>query len=393
MTYGVVAPYFESIALPSWKVHRFVGNASVVLDTHPDQPELFSIMVIGHADKIRLQVRSIGSDGKIWVNTDSYLAQTLIGHEVILYSRDPADRSQFRTIETGTIEALPPIHLANGDLRAGKAGVKATQVYLDLHMHGEHPKERLKELGILPGDPILMARKLRRGASVDTVYGPYLDNGLGCFLTTELATLVANHGGLDHVRLLFAVATHEEIGRLGSRMLAARFKPDVVIGVDVSHDYDATPGIADQKMSEATMGKGFALSNGAISSETLNRMIMDAAEREGIPYQVIVKGRDFGTDGMAGAFANVDAAATSIGFPIRNMHTISETAHTGDVLCAIHALFHLALDCEKAKVCRQTFIEGHPRLDYCKPLQVIPVNRAPVNTTPLESSPQDSSAT
>ena len=41
---------------------------------------------------------------------------------------------------------------------------------------------------------------------------------------------------------------------------------------------------------------------------------------------------------MAGVLASVDAAATSIGFPIRNMHTISESAHTGDILAAIHAL-------------------------------------------------------
>jgi putative aminopeptidase FrvX len=43
-------------------------------------------------------------------------------------------------------------------------------------------------------------------------------------------------------------------------------------------------------------------------------------------------------DAMAGVLGGVDSAATSLGFPIRNMHTISELGHTGDVIACIHAL-------------------------------------------------------
>jgi len=46
-------------------------------------------------------------------------------------------------------------------------------------------------------------------------------------------------------------------------------------------------------------------------------------------FQKDVVGRDTGTDAMAGVLASVDVAATSVGFPIRNMHTVSELAHTG----------------------------------------------------------------
>ena len=48
------------------------------------------------------------------------------------------------------------------------------------------------------------------------------------------------------------------------------------------------------------------------------------AAAEGIPFQRDVRGRDSGTDAMAGVLGNVDCAATSLGFPIRNMHTTSE---------------------------------------------------------------------
>ena len=59
----------------------------------------------------------------------------------------------------------------------------------------------------------------------------------------------------------------------------------------------------------------------------------------------------------------VDCAATSIGFPIRNMHTISETGHTGDVLAALHAVHGLVEMMESEGIDRDYFKENHPRLD------------------------------
>ena len=59
MTFGVVEPYFEKIKLAGWKCVKFVGNASIVLDSDPDATDKLSIMVVGHADKIRCQVRNL----------------------------------------------------------------------------------------------------------------------------------------------------------------------------------------------------------------------------------------------------------------------------------------------------------------------------------------------
>ena len=70
------------------------------------------------------------------------------------------------------------------------------------------------------------------GCGPDTFYGAYLDNGLGCFVIAEVARLLAESEGLKNVRYLGAAATHEEIGRFGSRVLAQELRPDVVIGVD-----------------------------------------------------------------------------------------------------------------------------------------------------------------
>ena len=138
--------------------------------------------------------------------------------------------------------------------------------------------------------------------------------------------------------------------------------------MDVNHDYVAAPGIGDKRMQSLEMGKGFTLSVGSIASEQLNRIIASAAKTQDIPMQRDIVGVDTGTDGMAGVLASIDSAATSMGFPIRNMHTISETGNTQDVLAAIHALHHTIQALDAMPDLKREFLDNHPRLDQASPL-------------------------
>jgi putative aminopeptidase FrvX len=371
MSYGVIKPVFESIMPKSWKIHQFKGNAGLVLDTHPGDTKRTSLMIIGHADKIRLQVRSIGKDGKIWVNTDSFLPCTLIGHEVKLFTQNPKKPGDYRIIEGGTLEALGAIHFADAGQRSGEKGIKAEMIYLELQMFGEKSKEAVEKLGIRAGDPIILNRPIKRGFGENSFYGAYLDNGLGCFVVSEIARILAK-APLKNLRVLYTIATHEEIGRFGSMAIAGEMRPDILIGSDVNHDYDAAPGIGAKRMNPLSMGKGFSLSNGSITSAYLISLIEKACQAKGVPYQIDFTGRDTGTDAMAAALGGFDSAATSIGFPVRNMHTISETGHTKDVLAAIHGMvesFRLMDSMNKGKgITRADLQNNHPRLDGVKAL-------------------------
>lgn len=368
MTLGVLKPYFDSFMPDTWEMHQFVGNAGVVWDSHPGEDDMFSVMLVGHADKIRMQVRKIAADGKVYINSDSFLPCTLIGHEVIVFSENPEVPGEYRSLKGGTIEAMGAIHFSDAAQRTGDKGIRPNSLYLDLQIHGENKADQVKRLGLKPGDTIILDRPIKRGFSPDTFYGAYLDNGLGCFVTAEVARLVAEAGGTDNIRVLYAVASHEEIGRFGSRVLAGEMAPDVLIAIDVNHDYVAAPSIGDRNMQPLEMGKGFTLSSGAIVSEQLNARIKRAAMAADIPMQLDVSGRDTGTDGMAAVLASVDSAATSVGFPTRNMHTISESGHTGDVLAAIHVLKDTLLAMDKEEDLFASFRASHPRLDKTTPI-------------------------
>jgi len=165
MTYNVLKPAFESFMLDEWQVQQFKGHASIVLDTHPDEEDMPTVMIVGHADKIRMQVRSIGSDGKIWINSDSFLPTVLVGHEVKLFVQNPKKPGDYGVIEGGTIEALGAIHFADPAMRSGSKGLGKNDIYLDLQMYGDKPKEKLEKLGVKAGDPILLERPIKRGFS------------------------------------------------------------------------------------------------------------------------------------------------------------------------------------------------------------------------------------
>lgn len=371
MTYGVIKPYFERWMPKGWVIHQYKGHAAIVLDTHPGKTDMLTAMIIGHADKIRMQVRSVGEDGKIWIDSDSFLPATLLGNEVLVFSEDPAKPGTYRTIEGGTVEALGAIHFAEPRMRTGDKGISSEMLYLELGIHGDKKKQQILDLGVRTGDTVILNRPIRRGFAPDTFYGAYLDNGLGCFVATEAARFVAQNGPLKNVRCLFTMATYEEIGRFGSRVLAGELKPDVILATDVNHDYVNAPNVGRRRFAPIEMGKGATVSVGAIASEYLNKLVTEASIENGIPLQRDVCGRDTGTDGMAGVLASIDCAATSIGYPIRNMHTISETGHTGDVLAATHLIGHTLVAMDRANkgagVNRNDFKNNHPRLDKAKP--------------------------
>jgi putative aminopeptidase FrvX len=316
---GVVLEALRPELPPRWGVRRFKGNAGVVIDTDPDASTAadggnkLSVMLVGHLDKIRMQARKVGSDGKVWIDSDSFLPLTLLGHPVVVFSEEPGTPGRYRAIRGATVEAVGAIHFADAALRAGTKGIKPEQLYLEMGINGTRKKEQVSvALGIKPGDAVLLDRPIRRTLGRDAFQGAYLDNGLGCFVVAQTLRLVlglpepALKALLSSVRVQFAFASHEEIGRFGSRVLAKELSPDVVIALDVNHDYVHAPGIAHANHAELTMGSGPTLSVGSIVSAALNGAIQRAAKRASIPLQLDVVGRDTGTDGMAGFLANID---------------------------------------------------------------------------------------
>lgn len=359
---SIVQNQLASFQPDSWALRRFVGSPGMVLDTNPGATDALTVMPIGHMDQIRMQARSVDEDGKIWINCDSFLPAAIIGDEVLIYSQHPDNPGTWRMLVGGTVQAFGAIHFSTPGQRDGSEGVKKETLYIELGLHGKDRKKQVEDLGVRPGDPVIFNREVRRGFAPDTFWGAYLDNTLGCFAVIELARLLAENP-LENIRVLFTWATHEEIGLFGSRIAAGVLRPDVVLGVDVNHDYEYAPGIGDRRMQRLAMGDGATLTGGTVTSPQLNALIERVAREQNIPLQTDFSGRIVGTDAMAPFLASIDAATTSLGFPIRNMHTSSELGHDQDVLGAIHLMYHMLHSMDNMNggsgMVRDDFRKGH----------------------------------
>lgn len=348
---------------------------------------------MGHADKIRMQVRHIEkSSGKVYINSDSFLPIALLGKNVCVYSEKPSELGKFTKIK-GTVEgwsfpffiilfqlscikALGAIHFGEVGHRTGDKGVGPDALYIDFGQHGKGAAQRLEDLGVKPGDAVLMDSPLRRALVDDVVQGAYLDNGVGSFVTCDLARILTEEkeftSVLDSVRVLFTIAGHEEIGRLSSRVLVKYFQPDVLVAVDVNHDYVNAPLVESKRFTPLEMGKGFTYGVGAICSAKLVEFVKRAAARKSIPIQPDVNGSDTGTDGMAGVFSSTDCAAATLGVPCRNMHTSSEAVSTRDIDACVYGLAETLLLMAEEGVTEETFKNGHVDLSEAELVETLP---------------------
>ena len=117
-------------------------------------------------------MRHIASDGKVYIDADSHLPMTLLGNEVLLFSDNLDEPGEYRRLEGGTVEALGAIHFSSPEHRSGKQGIKPSQLYLELNLHGDDRKKQAEALGIRAGDSIIMARPIKRSVGqVTTNHG------------------------------------------------------------------------------------------------------------------------------------------------------------------------------------------------------------------------------
>jgi len=127
----------------------------------------------------------------------------------------------------------------------------------------------------------------------------------------------------------FVFTTQEEVGVRGAKTSAYGVDPDVGIAIDVTGTAD-TP---DAMKMEMALGKGPCVKfkdNGAISDPRVTQWMINAAEKNKIPYQreVLLFG---GTDASAIQLSRAGVPAGCLSIPTRYVHSPSEMVDYTDV--------------------------------------------------------------
>jgi putative aminopeptidase FrvX len=312
---------YEGPVRAVWRVAVREFAAEVYGDVHGSVTAVVNpegaprVMLAGHIDEIGLMITHIDEQG--------YLSVAPIG------SHDPTilagQRVRVHAAQGPILGVLgrKPIHLMRGDDR--KEAVEIKDLWIDIGAADRAEAESLVRIG----DPVTFATGLER-LHGDLLVSKAFDNRVGAYVAAEVARAIAER---PCEAAVFAVATsQEEVGLRGATTSAERIKPDVAIAIDVGFALDH-PGVDDERKRRGPMalGKGPQITRGANANPVVFERLVQAAEAEGIPYQIDPSPAASGTDAWAIQVAHQGVATGVVGVSLRYMHTPVEVLSTRDL--------------------------------------------------------------
>lgn len=257
------------------------------------------VVLAAHADEIGMMVKHIDADGFIRFEPVGGLnAQAIVSQRVIIHGRKTVNG-----VIVPTKEDKPPA---------------MKDMLIDVGLSRDEACEWLEV-----GDVVTFAQELVR--LNDKVYmGRNFDDRLGTYCLLE----AMNQLGSTKADVYAVSTVQEEKGVRGMPVAAFAIKPDVGLAIDGAPTWGAHIG-RHENICTLGGGTGIYLMDGlTIGDRRLLRFLFDLCEKHNIPYQRSIGG---GTDASAIQRTRTGALATTVGPPIRYMHSTVQLAHADDI--------------------------------------------------------------
>ena len=289
------------------------GNVYAILNPTAEM----KIMLAGHMDEIGFIIHHIGDDGLLYFSG-------IGGHDSII----PVGQRVWIHTREGQVPGIigrKAIHMLQEEERKKKPELR--DLWIDI---GASSKEQVAGTGVRLGDCVTYQYEFEMLLG-DRAAARGFDNKMGSFIVAETLRLLKEEGGLDPNVGVYAVATvQEEIGLRGARTASYTVAAQSGLAVDVNHAVDY-PTVSKTQYGVLDVGKGPSVNRGANTNPIVFQMILDACDKEGVPYQVDVAPGGTGTDGNAMQINMGGMAVGVVGVPLRYMHTPCELLSLTDV--------------------------------------------------------------
>lgn len=285
-----------------------------------------SVMLAGHIDEIGLMVNYVTPEGFVaFAAIGGVDAAILPGMRVTLHAKDG---------DLLGVMGRKPIHLIEDDER--KNVTKLDRLFIDLGLPAEEVKKRVRV-----GDCITFRVGLEEfgdGMAVSRAF----DDKMGAWIAARVLEEVKKAGGAKG-DLIAAATVQEEIGLRGGITSAWGVDPQVGLAVEVCHATDY-PDIDKRKHGEADCGKGPVIARGPNINPHVFEMLVAAAEKAKVPYQIAAEARGTGTDANAIQLSRGGKAAGLVSIALRYMHTPTEVLSLEDLDHTVKMLARFVLD-------------------------------------------------
>ncbi len=274
------------------------------------------VMLAGHMDEVGFMVHHISKDGYLkFVQLGGWWDQVLLGHRVIIKTNKGG--------VTGVIGAKPP-HIVSADER--NKVVEKKDMYIDI---GASTMAEVEAAGVRIGDPVVPKADFEVLAPSKTWLSKAFDNRVGCALVIDVLKQFA--GQPQDMDIYGVTTVMEEVGLRGATTSVRAIDPDVaiVLEVDIAGD---VPGVKPEQ-ARTKLGAGPSIilyDRGMIPNLKLRDLVIDTAEKEGIPLQISSYSVGGTTDGSKIHMSGIGVPTIVLGVPARHIHSHGGIIHRDD---------------------------------------------------------------
>jgi tetrahedral aminopeptidase len=262
------------------------------------------LMLAAHADEVGLMVKHINDKGFI--------------HFIQMGGVNPVVVQSQRVIIHGK-KTVRGVVVPKGNGRGkDEKPVQLKDLFIDTGL----PKEKLEKL-VRVGDIVTFESDVSLLNGKMWV-GRNFDDRIGSYTLLEAMRTV----GDTRVDVYAVSSVQEEVGLRGARPAAFGIEPDIGIAIDGSM---ARGAYVDDKDNLCDPGEGtgiYMVDRLTIGHPRLVQYLCDLCEKNKIPYQRNIGG---GTDAAAIQQSRAGVIATTVGAPVRYMHTTVQLCHADDM--------------------------------------------------------------
>ncbi|MBI4982330.1 MAG: M42 family metallopeptidase [Candidatus Omnitrophica bacterium] len=276
------------------------------------------IMLAAHMDEIGLMVKHITKEGFLYFIKLGGIDDRILPAQRVIVKAKKGDC-------LGIIGTKPP-HLQKDEEK--KKPLKYEDMFIDIGCKSKEDAEKKVEVGdiiIFEPNSGVLNEKL--------YYGKAIDDRIGCFALIKIMEKLKVNAEV------YAVATtQEEVGLKGARTSAFKIDPDYAIAIDTNAAGD-TPQISERE-SSLKLGAGVSITiieasgRGLIVNEKMKNILIDAAKKNKIKYQIdVIEGGM--TDGAI-IHMNREGVPTGVlSIPTRYIHSPTGVFNIEDLYSAV----------------------------------------------------------
>lgn len=276
--------------------------------TSANKADPIRVVLAAHADEIGMMVKAITDEGFIaFAPVGGLHIVSTMSQPVVVHGR--------QRVGGVVVPDVPP-----------KAEYRPlTEMLIDTGL----PRAEVVELVDI-GDPVTFAQDCVQ-LNDHVFMGRNFDDRIGTYCLLQAMQ------ELEEIAVdAYAVSTvQEEVGVRGAGVAAYAIEPDIGIAIDGSLCRGAYPELRHHTC-ELGGGTGiYLMDNLTIGDRKLNAFLFELCENHGIPFQKNVGG---GTDASALQRTKHGALATTIGAPVRYMHSTVQLCHVRDIDATVSLL-------------------------------------------------------